>query len=530
MYKFSNYKYFNFLFLTALMCIAAYISFKFFLPESLRLDESQSIWQANRSFLGLLEISARDVHMPLYNILLHNWIGVFGNNIFTNRILSLIFFLASIPMCFVITLLVTKQSRVGLYVATMFTFSPFMSWFGSELRMYSMLVFFTLCSHFIFLKILESKSLQSKVLSKFGQVYLWGCYFIFSLLGLYSHYFFVLFIFCQMVFYVFNQKLYTPIARNYFLSIMAILALGISPWILYVRYINSAGSQTPLLIKPSTVDLFNVYSNHFFGFQADGLNSLILSTWPLFGVFCLYLLQKSKSKRDINGQVGQNTNSNLTNFSTTIDSSKSKINSLFSGPYLYLAIMAFLPTAIIFFVSLTFRPVFLSRYLIMCLVPTFVLLASLLYSHKGLWLNLIKFGLLGLVGAGLAIQIMSPDVAVKENYREIINYVINTSSGDDVVAVSAPFTIYPFYYYYNGSAKLVTVPEWDLSSGIPPFTLENLDKQFEEFAVQKKRMYLVLSYDQGYEKKIKEAADTKFKFVSTKTFSPKLNLYVYDLK
>lgn len=505
------------------------ISNRFFLPESLRLDESQSIWQANRSLKDMLEVNARDVHMPLYNILLHNWMNYFGNNIFTNRILSLSFFIGTIPMSFWVTRLITKRSEIGLYVATILSFSPFANWFGNELRMYSMLIFFTLCSHYCFLKLYEAKK---------NNLFLWFNYFLFSLLGIYTHYFFILFILCQLIFFLFNQKAFIKGAKFNFLILYISLAILISPWIAYVKYINTAGSQTPLLVKPSTVDLFNVYSNHFFGFQNDYNNSLILSMWPLFGVLCLYFLQKRSLTNNFNISKSTKSKDQLLHFEVVnkenefnlIENQHKLGSNLFSNKYVYIGLMAFLPTVILFFISILLRPVFLSRYLIMCLVPTYIILASLLFSFQSKIVYFLRFFLVASMVLALFVQITSPDISVKENYRGVINYIISQSQNTDVIAVSAPFTIYPFYYYYNGSAKLTTIPQWDLTTAIPEFTEVNLEKQMKEFKEKNKRLYLVLSYDQGYEKKIKNYADYNFKFISEQTFSPKLNLYIYDLK
>jgi mannosyltransferase len=527
--NFFKSHYFSFIYIVFLMSAVFVISNRFFLPESLRLDESQSIWQANRSLKDMLEVNARDVHMPLYNILLHNWMNYFGNNIFTNRLLSLSFFIATIPMTFWVTLLITKRSEIGLYVATLFSFSPFANWFGNELRMYSMLIFFTLCSHYCFLKLYEAKK---------NNLFLWFNYFLFSLLGVYTHYFFILFVFCQLIFFLFNQNAFAKNAKFDLLVVYIGLAISISPWIAYVKYINTAGSQTPLLVKPSTVDLFNVYSNHIFGFQNDYNNSLILSMWPLFGVLCLYFLQKRAYKSNFSISKTFQSNNHQLRFDVVnkeeqlnhIENQHKLGSNLFSNKYVYIGLMAFLPTIILFFVSIFLRPVFLSRYLIMCLVPTYMMIGSLLFSFQSKIIYFLRFSLVAAMILGLFIQITSPDITVKENYRGVINYVINQSQNTDVIAVSAPFTIYPFYYYYNGSAKLSTIPQWDLTTAIPEFTEENLAKQMQEFKEKNKRLYLVLSYDQGYEKKVKNYADYNFKFVSEQTFSPKLNLYIYDLK
>lgn len=166
----------------------------------------------------------------------------------------------------------------------------------------------------------------------------------------------------------------------------------------------------------------------------------------------------------------------------------------------------------------------------MSLVPLYLILASLLFSHKSVTNRLVKLFIIGLMCLALGVQIISPDTAVKENYRDTINYIISKSQKTDVTAISAPFTIYPFFYYYNGSSKLVTIPEWDLSSGIPPFDETAMNKQLDGFGGTYRYIYLVLSYDQGYQSKIKYAADSKYELVEQKTFSPKLNLYVYKTK
>jgi mannosyltransferase len=525
--SFFKSPFFYFLYIVFLMLLVSGISYFYLLPESLRLDESQSIWQANRSFGALLEISARDVHMPLYNILLNNWIKVFGNNIFTNRILSLLFFILSIPSAFILTKFVTKKSSVGVYMATLFALSPFMNWFGSELRMYSMMVFFTIWGHYFFLKIFESRRQSS---------WFWLGYFAASLFGIYSHYFYILFILCQCIFFVCNQKHFAKGFKLNFLFLLIMLAAGVSPWILYVKYINTVGSQAPLLARPSTIDLFNVYSNHFFGFQVDSINSLILAMWPMFGILFLYFLQK----RQVNLGKFVPTHINfLKEYSNKISTpflakppTTDMLNSIvrsFPVRYFYLAIMAFAPTFLLFLLSITLRPVFLSRYLIMCLVPLFALLSSLLYSYKSKVLDFVKVLFVILMCTGLAVQTVSAETSVKENYRETINYIIANSNESDIVLISPPFTIYPFKYYYNGSAKLVTIPEWDLSTGIPAFTQANLDAQLSDAAAKYKRVFLVLSYDQGYEKNIKDSSDSRFSLTSSRTFSPKLNLYVYNI-
>ncbi len=194
-------------FLIFLVGVSTTVSLYFFLPESLRLDESQSMIQANRPYFGMLESVARDVHMPLYGTLLHGWLALFGNSITTNRILSLSFYLASICMVFVFTWEFTHKQKIAIYVSTMFTLSPFLNWFGSELRMYSMFIFLTLCLHYLFFKIF---------CRNLGTWYHWLLYLICLILGVFTHYLFLLFIFCQVFFLAFNYQLLSGKKSGYF--------------------------------------------------------------------------------------------------------------------------------------------------------------------------------------------------------------------------------------------------------------------------------------------------------------------------
>jgi mannosyltransferase len=486
--KLFKYKYFTEIFLVITLSLASIISILYFIPESLRLDESQSIIQSNRPFPELVESLARDVHMPLYATLLHVWINIFGNNIPTSRFLSLLFFLLSICVWYFFTLDFTKKRRIAVYSTLLFTFSPFLQWFGSELRMYSLFTLLTLCLHYFFFKIFYVNK---------GNLYNWLGYTFFVIAGIYTHYLFFLFLFCQVVYLLFNMQLFDIKKRWQLLYCFAFSALLFVPWLWYVNKLNTAGSQAPLLAKPTTSDLFNLYSNSIFGFQSDSLNTSILATWPLVGFFSTLLLQKRVTQIKLK--------------------------------HYYLVTMAFLPTFILFVVSLTVRPIFLSRYLIMCLPPLYLLITLILFSFPNNFLKNAKHVFLSLIIFSLIVQINDRFSPVKEDYRGVINEVIAQASPEDVVATTAPFTIFPFEYYYNGSAKLVTLPNWDRKNSIPQFSESKVSEELKGLAQVHKKLYLVSSYDQGYEKNIESLVSSKLDFERKKEF-PRIKLSVFSFR
>ena len=479
---------FEFVWIPVLMYFGTFISFNFLGKESLRLDESQSIWQVNRSFYDIFPVVASDVHLPIYNMILHWWRSIVGTDILNQRHISLIFFLVGIVVLFFLTKLVTSNKNIALFTATLFSVSPYMNWYANELRMYSLLVLITMISHYFFLRIYFKLRFPSIS---------WVLYFLISLLGIYTHYFFSLILFSQLIFY-FLFRFQFP--KNTFRNIVIIasaLILAFIPWVLLVLRMKSAGNQTPLLVKPSTVDFFNIYSQQVFGFQVDYINSVILSFWPILGLLSLLLLKK---------------------------------NNALQPKYVYLGLVTFIPIILSFIVSYSVRPIFLSRYLSICLPSLFIIVGSVLFSYNTFLSRFLRLLLLGLMVLGLFLQIVSAATPVKENYRGAISYIINSTQKNDIVAISAPFTVFTFDYYYNGSNELVTIPFWDRKTTIPRFDRTVMESQINSLALNHNKVYLLLSYDQGYEKEIKQFCDDNFFRSEAITFSPKLNLYVYDLK
>jgi mannosyltransferase len=476
-----------YLWIILLVIFNIYLSLNFFSKESLRLDESQSIWQSNRSIYGIFETLARDVHVPLYPVMLHFWRKAFGEMIEIERNLSLLFYLLSIPAAYAVSKFLTKSKQIGLYVATLFSISPFLNWYGNELRMYSLLVLIVLSSHYLFLKVYLAKKANWQI---------WLGYIVISLVGIYTHYFYFFIILCQYIFFLLYRRNFAKNSIYGFLAHALFVFVTFLPWVIFVKKIDSASSSAPLLFRPTSIDIINIYSQHFFGFQSDNLNSLLISLWPLLTIFCLYLLKKQ----------------------TVID-----------PKYVYLFITTFLPTILAIIISLTLRPVLLSRYLIITLPSLFILVSILLFAKRTFASSVAQVVFLIVVFTGLVKEISNPNIAVKENYREAIAYINKEAKTTDIVTLSAPFTVYPFDYYYNSSTTIESIPMWNRQTGIPPYNEELMKNQIADYKTKYKKLYILLSYDQGYEKSIKDYLDTNFLQLEKKNYSPKLNLFVYEL-
>jgi mannosyltransferase len=478
-----------------LMLAVSLLSFFVLSRQSLRLDEAQSIWQSSHSPLGVLNVLSRDVHVPLYAMLLHFWQLFLGTGVFSGRMLSLLFFLLSIPAIYFFGR-EAYGKKVGLFAMVLLAVSPFANWYGSEMRMYSLLLLLTILNQYFYVKIYNAGRIETPSDSL---LYSWWGYGLTALLGIYTHYFFWLVLLAQGLFFLFQFKSFPKHSFRKFCLTAILLVLAISPWLLFVRSQGGMNNQSPLLISPSTFDLFNVFSQFIFGFQDDHLNTIIISLWPLSVLLAFLSLRKKNNTPALN---------------------------------LFFIFASLLPILVALVVSIWFRPVFLARYLILSVPALYIFFAWFLSSFPPKIGRPLKVVLCAVMLLTLYQQAASAGTPVKENYRQAAEHLNTHAAAGDVVVLSAPFTIYPFEYYYSGPASISTLPLWDpyTIGAIPPFSQSRLPDEVSGIAESHQNIWLLLSYDQGYQEEVFTYFETHFQRLEHVNFSPGLNLYKYKVK
>lgn len=475
--------------LSGLIAFVIFFSLTIFTNTSLRLDEAQSLFQTNRDVGGILNLVAQDVHVPGYHILLHYWQVLFGNDIHTARLMSLVFFVATIPAVYLLASYAFNSRSMGLYTALLVAISPFMDWYGSEARMYSMLAFLTVVHQYFFLKLYrEGKSVH------------WVWYTITAVLGIYTHYFFGFVLLTEVIMYFFLRKEFAaPKAFIKFLIAGGVVVLSIIPWLWYVVRQGFASNTQPALTEPTSVDLFNTYAQFIFGFQTDALNTMIVSLWPLIVLLAFFALQKNRSV---------------------------------PKEAMYFAAAAIIPVIGAFIVSVTVKPFFQSRYLIVAL-PALLIFITWVASAYPRRVSIVLKTLLVVIIAGLfTVQAVSPNTPVKEDYRDAVAHLSKNATSRDVIILSAPFTIYPTEYYYRGDAKLTTQPVWDRFSqgAVPTFDEKKLPSDIKRSTDSYQNAWVMLSYDQGYNEKIRKYMDGHYERTSSHEFSKNLWVYSYKIR
>ena len=101
-----------------------------------------------------------------------------------------------------------------------------------------------------------------------------------------------------------------------------------------------------------------------------------------------------------------------------------------------------------------------------------------------------------------------------------------------MIVLSAPFTVYPVQYYYRGPAPITTLPVWNQYAygPIPPFSEQTFPQDLTQVTANSQNVYLLLSYNQGYEAIIHTYFDSHYQRIYQEKYSTDLNLYVYKLR
>ena len=158
--------------------------------RGLWLDEVVSIDQAGRSLSAAIMTQVGGVHPPLFHILMHYWIGLFGTGEVAVRSFALLFGVAAIVAAYWAARTLF-DGRVGLIAAGIVALSPYHIWYAQEARMYTMMLFFGL---------LSVGCLGLAV--RRGTPGRWTAYFGVTLLGLFTHYFFAFLVLGEVLYFL----------------------------------------------------------------------------------------------------------------------------------------------------------------------------------------------------------------------------------------------------------------------------------------------------------------------------------------
>lgn len=101
------------------------------------IDEGLSVGIGSHGFLAIPGVLRLDGSPPLYYMLLHVWMSVFGDGQATTHVLSLAFALTCVPVAYWAGA-GTFGRRAGLFAALLAAVNPFLTYYAQETRMYAL--------------------------------------------------------------------------------------------------------------------------------------------------------------------------------------------------------------------------------------------------------------------------------------------------------------------------------------------------------------------------------------------------------
>jgi 4-amino-4-deoxy-L-arabinose transferase-like glycosyltransferase len=150
--------------------------------QSLWYDEGFSVYLARMDPAQIVARTAADIQPPLYYLLLHGWIHLFGDNEWAVRSLSVLWGVLAVPLMYILALKLFHSRLAGLLAAFLLAISPLHLWYGQEARMYSLLTFLCLLSSILLLLAMRARSWAWAAL-------LWLAYALVNVAAVYTHYF-----------------------------------------------------------------------------------------------------------------------------------------------------------------------------------------------------------------------------------------------------------------------------------------------------------------------------------------------------
>ena len=401
--------------------------------QSVWLDEGLSIVFARPVLDSLLSILiTRDIHPPLYIVLLHYWDGMAGESEFAVRYLSVVFGVLLVPLVYrlAVDLFATpggerREAQVaGLIAAMLVAVSPFLVYYSQEARNYIVVTFWATLASFALWRGLGGR----------GRGW-WVAYGLASALVIYTHYygFFVLLAHAAYLLLTWSRN---RSALRPWLAALAGAGVLYTPWL--VGLIDQARR---LWRSPDywsgTIDLATIAARTFASFSVGNVQSGLLGQGLLvFGLLFgagLFVLLVRGGLRSGSGE-------------------------------LYLLFYTVVPLLAVYAISAR-NPKFAERYLIMISPAFYLVLGRGLAAVYGVGRRLAGrwpvapalgaaaclAGACAVVGLSMAATwgvYYSPEWA-KDDYRGAIRLIEEQSRpGDFILLVRNAY--HPMEYYYEG--------------------------------------------------------------------------------
>lgn len=369
-----------------------------YLTQSIWRDEAFSILVASRPLAEVLP--KLTFEPPVYYILLHFWLKIFGTSEIAARSLSLIgFVLATIIVIFWAEH-IFKKSWLSWFLPLFFFLNPLLLYYAFEVRTYGWYTFFAVASMYTYLT----------------KKHRW--YILVAILGFYTHTYFLFTLAAQGVHFLisrrewlskvrsFSQLLSDKIAKSFL-----IIALIISPWLLYVLSVSTKLKNS--WYYPVDAQLVkSVLGNLFLGYEGTPWFLWRYTAWLSLGLIILYAVAfRIKSKR------------------------------LYTN---YFLIAVFFPLTVVIGISFI-KPLYVNRYVLPVTIAQIFLIVFALSAIKKPLLQ--KMSGIALIAALLWFHTWYPPYIKKLPIRNTLVQINNLQRKDDLIFATSSLVYFESAYY-----------------------------------------------------------------------------------
>lgn len=457
--------------------------------KSLWTDEGVSAAFTRLGWLDLVRtLWRREANMTLYYVLLRAWSHI-GDSVAMLRGFSVLPSLAAIPLIYALGRRLANTAT-GLTAALLLAVNAYSIRYAQEARSYSLVMFLVVLAAYFLVRAVQDGRKQD-----------WNWYFAASALAIYAHFFAVLVVLAHWV----SLRLLDKAGGQELGAATSFRQAGkrIALWTLPIWIFIATTGAGPIkwIRRPGAHDLY-FFLKHFSG---NGGVRLLLLYVACTLVFCVAAVRSRRSG--------------------ALEQWRSFL------PLIWFVV----PIAIALLFSLA-RPVFLARYMIICLPALVLMVAMGLTSFRQRWLALPVLALLCwlAVGGVRAYYVRDFDLS-REDFRSASEYVVSQVQPQDAILFYNGAGRFPFGYYVDHSKtgiRPVTLfpgsdtPSWRNFSGkITPAVLDQVQNRG--------RVWLVLSenLEAGREDtntgRIRDAAASTHRLAQVRQFDY-VRVYLYE--
>ena len=383
-----------------------------YLTQSAWRDEAFSILLAMRSPLYFIPKLAFEP--PLYYLLLHFWMKLFGTSEIAARALSLVGFALANVVVIIWAERLFKKHWLSWFLPVFFFFNPQLLYYAFEIRAYGWYMFFAVTSMFAYWE--KRRAL----------------YVVSTTLGLYTHTYMIIVPAVQVIHYllIHHKTLFTK-ANFWFdrqIRVFALTAILIAPWITKV-IIDFPRLQESWYFPIDEQSIKSVLGNIFVGYEGTPADLWKFTAWlsVLFVAIALTALMWAKKKRARNG---------------------------------FFFLMVFVPVATILGIS-WYKPLFVNRYVMPSTIAQVFLIvfAIELIRHK----TIQKIAAIVALVFVLGFNLWYPSRHPKKDMRSTIYEVQGLMGPHDVILTDSPLILFETLYYSRDPSRVF----WYNPEGIP---------------------------------------------------------------